>query len=261
MAAGPAISGRLTRGAVALLAGMSCIAFLPSALAAISDELPTGAVDIAARGGLGFFTPSSVDPRLVEKMRSAAIAAPDRKERMFRFTPAGHSDGQSRAVTVAVRVDQDAAKVVSVRQAVAAANQPGKGAATGIAPVAFNLGIARGYESFAQVTDKPLTLPSEIRKLDAPDLSTFTPAGEAKSRAGRFTPRIELEQSDLPGRAPRTLEGQGDVSVDVGGAYRVTGNLKVTAGIRYSSERDRVAPLAERAQDSQAIYLGTQFRF
>jgi len=35
----------------------------------------------------------------------------------------------------------------------------------------------------------------------------------------------------------------------------------VTAGVRYSQERDRLGPLTDGTQDSQAVYLGTQFRF
>jgi len=41
----------------------------------------------------------------------------------------------------------------------------------------------------------------------------------------------------------------------------VTRNVAVTAGVRYSSERDRIAPLTDTTQDSQAVYVGTRFRF
>jgi len=47
----------------------------------------------------------------------------------------------------------------------------------------------------------------------------------------------------------------------LGGSYSVTRNLDVTAGVRLKNERDRMAPLTDSRQDSQAVYVGTQFRF
>ena len=41
----------------------------------------------------------------------------------------------------------------------------------------------------------------------------------------------------------------------------MTRNLDVTAGVRYSQDRDRIAPLTDAEQDGQAVYVGTQFRF
>ena len=49
--------------------------------------------------------------------------------------------------------------------------------------------------------------------------------------------------------------------VDLGGAYSLTRNFDVTAGVRYSQERDRLRPLTDGKKDSQAVYVGTQFRF
>ena len=76
----------------------------------------------------------------------------------------------------------------------------------------------------------------------------------------RFAPRVVLDEREKTGRAPRTFE-QSDQSVDLGGSYRVTRNLNVTAGVRYSPERDRLLPLTDGKQDNQAVYVGTQFRF
>ncbi len=41
----------------------------------------------------------------------------------------------------------------------------------------------------------------------------------------------------------------------------MSGNLNVTAGVRYSSERNRVDPVVDGKQDNQAVYVGTQIRF
>jgi len=232
----------------------------PGIADAFSSGFDSQPVSLSARGGIGSFTPASVDQRLAAKVSVNALS----RSRLFRFTPADSNGRGSRAVTVAVRVDADSARAVSVRQSLAAvaAAQPGV-VPLRIAPTAFNLGVARGYESFAPKLAKTIAAP-ELSKLDMPDLASFKPgrgSAAAASDAGRFAPRIALDDVAKPGRLPRTLEGQGDYSVDVGGSYRVTRNLKVTAGVRYNSERDRVVPLTDAAQDSQAVYVGTQFRF
>ena len=49
--------------------------------------------------------------------------------------------------------------------------------------------------------------------------------------------------------------------VDVGGSYRVTEHLDVTAGVRYAEDRERLLPLTDGKQDGQAVYVGTQIRF
>ena len=233
---------------------------------AFSSGFDLQPVSLSARGSIGSFTPASVDPRMAARVSINRLA----NSPLFKFTPAAIDGRANRAVTVAVRVDSETARAVSVRQTLAAAaSQPGI-AAVRVAPSGFNLGVARGYESFApKLAPKfapkftQAVVASEIKKFDMPDLAAFA-AGKAKSRTGdapRFAPRVALDETAKPGRAPRTLEGQGDYSLDVGGSYRVARNLAVTAGVRYSTERDRVAPLTDATQDSQAVYVGTQFRF
>ena len=48
---------------------------------------------------------------------------------------------------------------------------------------------------------------------------------------------------------------------DLGGSYSVTRNLAVTAGVRYKSEDQRLPRLTDNRRDSQAVYVGTAFRF
>jgi hypothetical protein len=50
-------------------------------------------------------------------------------------------------------------------------------------------------------------------------------------------------------------------SMDLGGSYSLTRNLDVTAGLRYRSDRERLAQLKDDRRDSQAVYVGTAFRF
>ena len=62
-------------------------------------------------------------------------------------------------------------------------------------------------------------------------------------------------------RASRPIWCWANTSVDLGGSYRLTRNIDVTAGVRYSQDRDRIVPPAEAKADNQAVYVGTQFRF
>ena len=99
----------------------------------------------------------------------------------------------------------------------------------------------------------------DLQRVDIPDLAKIK--SSAPGTPARLAPLIEMDGRDRAGRAPRTLEGQGDYPLDLGGSYRLTRNLNVTAGVRYSQERDRLVPLTDGRQDSQAVYVGTQFRF
>lgn len=255
---------RAVRAGTSLLAVSGCVFGLSSAIAAVSHtSLPGVELTVSDHGGLGAFTPASINPKLMATLRRATDATGGAAGSLFRFTPAGSSQVGSRSVTVAVRVDSETARAMSLRKAPVDA---GRGIAS-LDPVAFNLGVARGYQSFAQGSPaaeagaRGLGLPTEMADIKAPDLRTFTPAKVASGKS-RFSPTVELDgDRNAPGSSPRTLSGAGEMSVDVGGAYRVADNLKVTAGIRYSSERDRLTTLTDGQQDSQSVYVGTRFRF
>lgn len=215
------------------------------------ESLP---VSLAARGALGSFTPASVDPRLVAQASLHALS----HGRLFRFTPAGMDSRPDRAITVAVRLPDARARLISGHQTAA---EPGAGfAAMRIAPVAYSLGTARGYGSFAL----PATTVDHDPVIDSSQLRMFSLAPAATQpidHAPRLAPNVAFDERAAPGRAPRTLGTQGDYQLDMGGSYRLGHNLDVTAGVRYSSDRDRLRPLTDHRQDSQAIYVGTQFKF
>jgi hypothetical protein len=50
-------------------------------------------------------------------------------------------------------------------------------------------------------------------------------------------------------------------SIGVGGSYRITRNLDLTGGVRYKVQRDRIQAITDDRRDSQAVYVGTAFRF
>jgi len=232
-----------------LLAAASLAFGVPSAGLAVVALSDSG--DSVGATDFGIFTPASVDPQLARRVAETAASEG------LRFTPAGSTKQRDRTVTVAVRVEGEAARAITLRSAIEAVPGAGQGISA-IAPSRYDLGAARGYKSFT----RPAALPDTVRKIDLPDLSRFEPSGPtAPDRPSRFQPRIALEENGNAGRSEGTLEGLGSSTVDLGGAYRVSRNLNVTAGVRLSQERDRLAPLTDSSQDSQAVYVGTQFRF
>jgi hypothetical protein len=230
-----------------LLLGAAALA--PSIALAFSSGFDSRPVSIDARGGIGSFTPASVDPRLADKLKFSAL----RGDKMFRFTPASSTATGTRALTIAVRVRPDSAKAINIRPDLASDSGKGEGLVQ-ITPTAFSLGVAKGFQKFA--------LPSSIRQQDEaiPDIGELGRGNAA--RKSRFSPRIELDDIQAPTtRAVKPFNDQGSYSLDVGGAYKVTRNLDVTAGIRLRSERDRLTGLTNEQFDSQAVYVGTEFRF
>ena len=251
-----------------LLLGMAVIGgvlIAPAVGNAFSNGARDSHVSLAARGAIGSFTPASVDPRLLGQITVRALS----HAQMFRFTPAGSETRPDRSVTVAVRIDRAVAQAISVRSPLAlGAADPGVGTVR-IAPTGFNLGLAHGYQSFASGSVLPKPAPqSNAPDYNGPDFGGFDLATKLKPEAGkgakapaRFAPRIELDPRDKAGKTPRLLDGQRDYQVDVGGSYRLSRNLNVTAGLRYTTERDTLRAQTDSTKDNQAVYVGTQFRF
>jgi hypothetical protein len=235
-------------GSGLLFAAVGILA-LPSAVLAFANRIESPqAAPALVDGG---FQPAAVDPRLARSITVRALS----KDRTFRFTPAATPSRPDGAVTVAVRLD--GAGFAALRRA--SANEAGQAqpGGLGIAPTAYSLGSARGYRSFAHSTAPALPQTSQA---EMPDLAAYQPKQGPAGKPSRFAPRIELDEHEKTGRSPRTFE-QSDQTVGVGGSYRVTRNLDLTAGVRVTSDRDRLLPLTDGKQDSQAVYVGTQFRF
>lgn len=239
--------GRNSAASALLLAAVVTVLALPSAVLALSVGIgPASSAPSADESQIGF-QPARVDPRLARSISVRALG----KGQTFRFTPGAAPSRLDRSVTVAVRVDGNTAR--PARTALAASDNSG----FGIAPTAYSLGVSRGYKSFAQNG----TAGTEIRKAEMPDLASFKPSPGAKGDPSRFSPRIALDGREPAGRSPRTLQGQTEEVVELGGSYRLTRNLNVTAGVRSTSDRDRLAPLSDSRKDNQAVYVGTQFKF
>ena len=232
----------------ALLAGSVSLLALPSAVLAFTADF---SVNETADAPINAKADTAPPTGFAQALAIRSLA----KGRLFPFTPAATPSQSERSVTVAVRVDPTAARAITVRgrSLAEADNDAGH---LRIASSGFSLGISRGYRNFAQ----DIAQPGPRTTAELPDLRKYSLTSSHQPDSSRFSPRITLEEKATPGRAPRTFAVEGG-QVDLGGAYRVTKNLNVTAGVRYSQERERLMPLTDGKQDSQAVYVGTQFSF
>ena len=249
---GRKFSGKRAIPALLAAAGLIAIAVPGVSLAIGGPPRPAAAPAVIA--GLPF-TPARVDPGLALKV--AQIMGSDG----LRFTPATKAlRARDRTVTVAVRVDEATARAISVRKPIEALGDQNRAGALALVATRYNLGIARGYQSFVQPSREPIVAEG-LRDVPMPDLATFRPDVEAKGKPSRFQSRIAVQQAARAGKSEGTYTSLGEQSLDVGGSFRLTRNLDVTAGVRLSQERDRLKPLTDGIDDDQAVYVGTQVKF
>jgi len=228
------------KGSIVALAAISLA--LPPALAAMSrtDRIRDTALSETL---LGQFTPASGDPRLIARYTKMSANA----RSGFSFTPAMTDESRkNRAITVVIRARDDASSASRT-----AAMATGRKAPVAITPVAYNLGASVGFEKFVT--------PSLPRGVDLRNLPVAR-APEQEERKSRFATRMIARPSEPSGATDRITAPGEDQVVDVVSSYRVTKNIDVTAGVRYRSD-ERVEPLTDARRDSQAVYVGTAFRF
>jgi len=196
--------------------------------------------------GIGSFTPAAADPRL-----AAVFARSGLDTSGFRFTPTDSRHSGSHAVTVAVRARSTRTALAAER----ASSFADSASTVSLTPIAYNLGVAVGWRRFA--------LSGDISKVDLAGMPGSREAVDVgvSYTAHRFTGRVKAGADRPPANGPKLIEEAPAYSLDVGGSYRLTRNLDVTAGVRYKAERDRLAQLSDDRRDSQAVYVGTAFRF
>jgi hypothetical protein len=193
-------------------------------------------------GSIGSFTPAAGDPRLASSLLRGGLGGSSG----FRFTPAV-APGSSRRVTVAVRAR---ASTTAEAERIATAGGSGTNGQS-----AYNLGVAVGWKRFAVTSD--------YAKVDlGPVPGSRESADVAVSFAGRrWSTRLALVADRALGEVPRLIEQDRNVSVDLGGSYSISNRLDVTGGLRYKRDFDGMQMLADDRRDSQAVYVGTAFRF
>jgi hypothetical protein len=195
----------------------------------------------------GGFTPAVADPRLAAELARRGFQVDS-----FRFTPSAAAVGSKKnPIRVAVRA-RAATPAAALR---AAAAETASTPVTAITPTAYNLGVSVGWKRFA--------VSGDVARITGGPVG----AGRETAEVGvsydvkRFTGRLEVGAARPDGTAPRIIGNEESYSVGVGGSFRLTRNLDVTGGVRYKIHRDRLETLEDNRRDSQAVYVGTAFRF
>lgn len=234
---------RLGRAIAGIGLGALCAAglFVAPALQAQENRQVVQAKRAPLRAGMGIFTPAAADPKL-----AAVLSRSGLPETGFRFTPSASRNGNNRAVMVAVRANSTRNAAVE-RSAAPTVN---------VAPIAYNLGVSVGWKRFAVSGDVTrVDLVTQPGGRETTDLGISYSGKKASGRVSAIADRPLTNTPALIGDKP-------SYSIDVGGSYSLTRNLDVTAGVRYKSERERIDPnLTDNRRDSQAVYVGTAFRF
>jgi hypothetical protein len=185
------------------------------------------------------FTPAVSDPRL-----AAALA---RRGNNVSFTPSAPAT-PDRSVRVAIRTRAPAPQATRTAATIAPA--------TTIMPSSYDLGVSVGWRRFA--------VSGDVARADGGLINGTRESAQVgmSYRANqRLTGRVAVGAERTEG-AQRIVTDDQAYSLDVGGAFSIARNVDVTGGVRYRIAEDRIAPIArDERRDSQAVYVGTAFRF
>jgi hypothetical protein len=192
------------------------------------------------------FTPANADPKLAAALAGKSLSLSD-----FKFTPAP-AKGRPSQIRVAIR-----ARVDTPGKAQLAATAPvATAAASALAPSSYNLGVAVGWRRFAVSGDV-----AKVKEAN-PALGARESAVVGVSYSlSKFTGRVAVGADRNAGNALPALRRPDDYSLDVGGSYSLSRHIALTGGVRYNVERDRMSALQDNRRDSQAVYIGTAFKF
>ncbi len=223
-----------------LLAAFAAVGLvLTPAFAATSAKKRPPAVSLSF-DPISSFTPANADPKLAATLgnRSASLTN-------LQFTPAP-AKGRPSQVRVAIRA----------RSTTPATQLADTAAVNALTPASYNLGVAVGWRRFAVAGD--------VAKVKGP----LPALGDRESAVvgvsyslKKFTGRVAVGADRADGSALPALRSTDNYLVDVGGSYSLSKRIAVTGGVRYQIERDRVSALKDDRRDSQAVYVGTAFKF
>nr|WP_314441599.1 porin [uncultured Sphingomonas sp.] len=196
----------------------------------------------------GGFTPAQADPRLAAALASRPTLSSD-----FRFTPSAAKQRPSQ-IRIAVRARATSPTQGALRDRAAAAAPMSSSLA--LTPASYNLGAAVGWKRFAVSAD--------VSKAEG-----VTPALAPREGASvgvsysvkKFTGRVAASADRADTERKSVIADPTTYALDVGGAYNISRNIAVTGGVKYKIEREQLATLRDQRRDSQAVYVGTAFRF
>lgn len=192
------------------------------------------------------FTPANADPKLAAALAGKGLALTD-----FKFTPAP-AKGRPSQVRVAIRARTLAPAQSQVAQAAVPTS-----AVNSLTPTGYNLGVAVGWRRFAVSGDV-----SEVKSADPAAGGRETAVlGVSYSLNSRLSTRVALGADRATGNPAPGLRQPNNVSFDVGSSYALSRHIALTGGVRYNIDRERLTTLQDDRRDSQAVYVGTAFKF
>jgi hypothetical protein len=192
------------------------------------------------------FTPANADPKLAAELAGKGLALTD-----FKFTPAP-AKGRPSQVRVAIR-----ARVLAPAQTRLAEGSAPAAAVTALTPSGYNLGVAVGWRRFAVSGDV-----AKVKSAD-PAIAGRESAvlGVSYSLNSKLSTRVAVGAERTSGNPLPALRRGDNVSLDAGASYSLSRRIALTGGVRYNIERDRLSALQDDRRDSQAVYVGTAFKF
>jgi hypothetical protein len=192
------------------------------------------------------FTPANGDPRLAAAFANKPLSLTD-----FKFTPAA-AKGRPSQLRVAIRARVGTPPRPNDASAISAAPT-----LVALTPASYNLGLAVGWRRFA--------VSGDLLKVKGPDAALGgreTAVVGVSYSLNRFTGRVAVGADRTEGRPLAALRKSDNYSLDVGGSFSLSRRLALTGGVRYELlDRDRLAALKDDRRDSQAVYIGTAFKF
>jgi hypothetical protein len=195
---------------------------------------------------LSTFTPANADPKLAAALAGKSLSLTD-----FKFTPAP-AKGRPSQIRVAIRARVNAPARTAVAQAAAPAAAP----MTALAPASYNLGVAVGWKRFAVAGDV-----AKVKDADPAIGGRESAVVGVSYSLKKFTGRVAVGADKSDGKPLPALRRGDTYSLDVGGSYSLSKRVALTGGVRYNIERDRLSTLQDNRRDSQAVYIGTAFKF
>jgi hypothetical protein len=220
---------------------------LTPAFAATSSKKRPAAVSLSF-DPISSFTPANGDPKLAAAFAGKSLALTD-----FKFTPAP-AKGRPSQVRVAIR-----ARTLAPQAETRLASAPSvpTTAVNALSPTSYNLGVAVGWKRFA--------ISGDVSKSEATNKALggreTAIVGVSYSLNNHLTTRVAVGADRSEGHPLAALRKGDNVSLDAGASYDISRHIALTGGVRYNIERDRMAALQDVRRDSQAVYVGTAFKF
>ena len=221
--------------------GAAALLVLPAMAATKPDSKRPPAISLSF-DRVGSFTPATADPKLAAAFANRGNSLTD-----FKFTPAAPK-GRPSQVRVAIRARAETG---------ARPSDIGVASVGALTPASYNLGVSVGWRRFALTGDVARTRSASLA-LGGRETAVV---GVNYTLNKRVTGRVAAVAERSDGTQAPALGSEKAYALDVGGAVALTRSIALTGGVRYKVDRDRQSALKDDRRDSQAVYVGTAFKF